>query len=225
MEKQNEEISIKKLPIGVDNFEKLIKDGYYYADKTLMVKDLLDRNGDATVFTRPRRFGKSLGLSMLQYYFENLKKDKAKIFSGLATEHAGAKYREHRNKYPVIQMSLKDVAKITLESSMKLLISEISREFERHDYILASPLIRAKNKELYQRLSDKMASFDEYDVPLEKAYFSGYYDKMVDFIRTFLGAALKSNNALKFAIITGCLGVSKESIFTGINNLHMISIL
>ena len=240
-----------KLPIGIDNFEKIIKDEYYYADKTLMIKDLIDKGGEVNVFTRPRRFGKSLGISMLQYFFDNLKKGETNLFDGLNISRAGDKYIEHQNRYPVIKLSLKEASKIEFESSITMLISEISSEFKRHDYILESSCLKEDSRVLYQRLASEKATIDEYskslrflseclelyhnekaiilideyDVPLEKAYFNGYYDEMVNFIRSFFSGALKTNDSLKFAVITGCLRVSKESIFTGVNNLNIVSIL
>ena len=242
-----------KLPIGVENFKDMIENEYYYIDKTLMIKELLDKGGSVNVFTRPRRFGKSLNISMLQYFFENLKKDDAHIFNGLNIEQVDKKYLEHQNKYPVIKLSLKDAASANFNSAYKLFKTEIANEFRRHQYLLESLSLDSLQKQRYQSLLDESADqekfqnslkflcqclqqhynqkvillIDEYDVPLEKAHFANpsYYDEMVGFVRSLFGAALKTNDALHFSIITGCLRVSKESIFTGVNNLNIVSIL
>jgi len=244
---------ITPLPIGVENFYDMIRKGYYYVDKTLMIKELLDKGGYVNVFTRPRRFGKSLNISMLQYYFDILKKDKANIFDGLKIMDAGGEYREHQNRYPVIKMSLKGAEGLNFDKAFEKLKIEIASEFKRHDYLLESEKIREVDQQMYRIIVDETASIvqfenslkflsnclerhyeqkviiliDEYDVPLEKAHFAqkSYYNEMVDFIRSFFGAALKTNDSLYFSVITGCLRVSKESIFTGINNLNIISIL
>jgi len=216
-----------------------------------MIKDLIDKGGEVNLFTRPRRFGKSLGISMLQYFFDNLKKDDSDIFDGLHISRAGEQYLAHQNKYPVIKLTLKEASSDNFDDSFKKLINEISSEFKRHKYVLTNGTLESSEKDKYQRIIDETAVdtdyslslkflseclekyynekviilIDEYDVPLEKSYFSGYYDKMVNFIRAFFGGALKTNDSLKFAVITGCLRVSKESIFTGINNLNIVSIL
>jgi len=188
-----------KLPIGIDNFEKLIRNEYYYADKTLMIKELLDKGGEVNLFTRPRRFGKSLGISMLQYFFENLKKDDAYLFDGLNIANVSDKYLEHQNKYPVIKLTLKGTGKSNFNDAFEKLREKISSEYDRHRYLLNSQAIEKEHKELYQRLVNKSATvneyssslkflseclekhynekviilIDEYDVPLEKAHFNG----------------------------------------------------
>lgn len=240
-----------KLPVGIDNFEKLIRKKYYYADKTLMIKDIIDTGGEVNLFTRPRRFGKSLNISMLQYFFENLKVDSAHIFSGLKIEGAGDHYLAHQNQYPVIKMSLKGAGKANFNDAFEKLSGIIADEFKRHLYILDAKTLIDSEMMLYKKIVDQKATvneysgslkflsecllkyfdqkviilIDEYDVPLEKAHFNGYYQEMVDFIRSFFEDALKTNDALEFAVITGCLRVSKESIFTGINNINIVSIL
>ncbi|MDE7431919.1 MAG: AAA family ATPase, partial [Lachnospiraceae bacterium] len=238
----------KPLPIGVDNFEKLITKGYYYVDKTAFIKDLLDMKGDVNLFTRPRRFGKTLNMSMLQYFFEDMRNSKGEsidnsgIFSGLRIMQAGEKYLSHMGKYPVITLTLKAGKQSTFESAYKQLIWQISMEFERHSYLLDSDmsdemLERYKSilggyanldvfKASIQFLSGCLEKYygkkviiliDEYDVPLENAFVCGFYDKMIDFIRALFESALKTNSSLDFAVITGCLRISKESIFTGLN--------
>ena len=247
----------KPLPIGIDNFEKLITRGYYFIDKTLFIKDLLDNKGSVSLFTRPRRFGKTLNMSMLQYYFEDMrdeftgeKKDNSYLFEGLNIMDCGDEYTSHMGKYPVINLSLKSAKQGTLELAFKCLREEISNEFRRHQYILESDKLKVE-KEEYMKIvskSDDMSLYitalkflshclekyynkkaiiliDEYDVPLESAFFKGFYDEMIDFLRSLFESALKTNVSLEFAVITGCLRISKESIFTGLNNLKIISIL
>jgi len=239
------------IPIGIEDFEAMIVKGYYYVDKTLMIKDLLDKKGYVNLFTRPRRFGKSLNISMLQYFFDNLLGDKASIFAGLNISKADDRYLDHQNKYPVIKIGLKDVESDSFEEALEMLEIEISREFRRHRYLLDSDRIDDEEKTFYRNILKKKASrsqlrnslkflseclenhysqkalilIDEYDVPLEKSYFAGYYPSMVSFIRGFFSAALKTNESLDFAVITGCLRISKESIFTGLNNLSIESII
>lgn len=247
----------KPLPIGVDNFEMLVTRGYYFIDKTLLIKDLLDKKGMVNLFTRPRRFGKTLNISMLQYFFEDPRKDDGSksdythLFEGLNIMQAGEKYLSHMGQYPVITLSLKEAKKLKFSDTYKALVYEISREYVRHYFICQSDRLLPYEKEKYTRImeekgekSDYSASLlflsqclkkyygkkaiiliDEYDVPLENSFFQGFYAEMIDFIRSLFGAALKTNDALEFAVITGCLRISKESIFTGMNNLKIISIL
>ena len=234
----------KPLPIGVENFEDMIKENYYYIDKTLFIKDLLDQKGKVNLFTRPRRFGKTLSISMFQYFFENLKEDKCHLFDRLNIATAGEAYLAHQNKYPVIKISLKEASTDCFEDSFKKLVTAISGEFKRHGYLLEHSALQKSDQEKYQRIVSEEATYhdysgslkfiseclvhyyhekviiliDEYDVPLEKAHFN-------DFIRSFFSDALKTNDGLHFAVMTGCLRVSKESIFTGLNHLNIISIL
>ena len=240
----------KPLPVGVENFEKLINWGCYYVDKTLFIKELIDKKGEINLFTRPRRFGKTLTLSMVQHFFEKCEKDRSGLFDGLKIMTAGDRYTSEMGKYPVINITLKDVEQRDFESSFWMLRTELEREFDRHRYLLESEKISDYNKELYVSILSRKADdktytsslrflsecleqhygekvvilIDEYDVPIQKAYFNGYYDEMVDVIRTLFHTALKTNRSLGFAVITGCLRVSKESIFTGFNNPKMISI-
>ena len=244
-------MKLKPIPIGIEDFEQMIINDYYYVDKTLMIKDLLDKKSYVNLFTRPRRFGKSLNISMLQYFFDNLMADKVSVFDGLNISKEGDAYLSHQNKYPVIKLALKDVIATGFEEAMEMMEIEVSNEFDRHSYLLESEKLKVGEKAIYQRLLNQEASrselrnslkflsnclekyyaqkviilIDEYDVPLEKSHFKGYYDEMIDFIRGFFSAALKTNKNLHFAILTGCLRVSKESIFTGLNNLNIISII
>ncbi len=247
----------KPLPIGIDNFEKLITRGYYFVDKTLLIKDLLDNKADVNLFTRPRRFGKTLNISMLQYYFEDRrdeftgeKIDNSYLFEGLNIKAEGEKYTKDIGKYPVINLSLKSAKQRSLDLAFQCIREEISNEFKRHKYIIESDVLKAE-KEHFMKIvnNDKDMSLyitalkflsnclnkyhnekviiliDEYDVPLENAFFEGFYNEMISFIRSLFESALKTNPSLEFSVITGCLRISKESIFTGLNNLKIISIL
>ena len=247
----------KPLPIGIDNFEKLITRGYYFVDKTLLIKDLLDNKADVNLFTRPRRFGKTLNIGMLQYYFEDRrdeftgeKIDNSYLFEGLNIKAEGEKYTKDMGKYPVINLSLKSAKQRSLDLAFQCIREEISNEFKRHKYIIESDVLKAE-KEHFMKIvnNDKDMSLyitalkflsnclnkyhnekviiliDEYDVPLENAFFEGFYNEMISFIRSLFESALKTNSSLEFSVITGCLRISKESIFTGLNNLKIISIL
>lgn len=246
----SDEMEFKPLPIGIDNFEKLITRDYYFVDKTLLIKDLLDNKADVNLFTRPRRFGKTLNLSMLQYFFENSEKDNSYLFEDLNIMKAGEKYISHMGKYPVINLSLKSAKQPTFELALKCIKDELVDEFRRHDYVLESDKLN-EEKEKYLKivkaqeddslyitalkfLSQCLEKYhgkkviiliDEYDVPLENSFFEGFYDQMIAFIRSLFESALKTNSSLEFAVITGCLRISKESIFTGLNNIEIISIL
>ena len=247
----------KPLPIGIDNFEMLITRGYYFVDKTLLIKDLLDNKAAVNLFTRPRRFGKTLNISMLQYYFEDRrdeftgeKIDNSYLFEGLNIKGESEKYTKYIGKYPVINLSLKSAKQGSLDLAFQCIREEISNEFKRHKYIIESDVLKAekehfmkivnndKDISLYitalKFLSDCLNKYhnekviiliDEYDVPLENAFFEGFYKEMIGFIRSLFESALKTNSSLEFSVITGCLRISKESIFTGLNNLKIISIL
>ncbi|MDO4305912.1 MAG: AAA family ATPase [Eubacteriales bacterium] len=246
----------KAMPIGVDNFEKLITNGYYYVDKTMFIKELIDLKGEVNLFTRPRRFGKTLNLSMLRYFFEDTGNDEKnaenrELFHGLRIMSAGEEYVDQMGKYPVINMTLKSAKQGTFESAYYKIKEEIAREFKKHDILLESKNLLETDKQLFRDIMNKKASYDaysgalrflsecfytvtnqpviilidEYDVPLENAYFSGFYDKMAELIRSLFESALKTNDFLKFAVITGCLRISKESIFTGLNHLNIMSVM
>lgn len=243
-------MEFKPLPIGIDNFEKLITRGYYFIDKTLLIKDLLDNKTDVNLFTRPRRFGKTLNMSMLQYFFEDSKKDNSYLFEGLNIMNAGEKYTSHMGKYPVINLSLKSAKQPTFELAYISIRRRIAEEYKRHEYILEHQELKHE-KERYLKilkeqgeegdyidalyfLSECLEKYhnkkviiliDEYDVPLENAFFEGFYDRMIKLIRSLFESALKTNSSLEFSVITGCLRISRESIFTGLNNLNIISIL
>lgn len=244
---------MRQLPIGVDDFKKLRENCFYYVDKSLFIKDILDRRGEVNVFTRPRRFGKTLTLSMLKYYFEQKidGQDNSPLFHGLEIMNAGEKYTRQMQQYPVIYLSLKSSKQPNYEMAYENILDEIAEEFRRHNSVLESAKLLEEEKERFVRFRKQEASrseytkalyfltsclkkvygknvivlMDEYDVPLENAWFRGFYDQMVDFIRSLFESLLKTNENLEFSVITGCLRISKESIFTGLNNLDIISIL
>lgn len=244
----------KALSVGVDDFGKLICGNYYYVDKTLLIKELLDRKGEVNLFTRPRRFGKTLNMSMLKYYFEDTGNDETNksnrdLFSGMNIMNSEDRYLDHMNHYPVISLSLKSGKRAQFSSALFQLCEELGREFDRHRGVMDQ--LPTEKQQRYQRFLNRSASadeysnalrflsevlwsaygrkviilIDEYDVPLENAWFCGFYDQMIDFLRSMFEGALKTNPCLEFAVMTGCLRVSKESIFTGLNNLKIISIL
>lgn len=247
----------KPLPIGIDNFEKLVTRGYYFIDKTLFIRELLDRKGDVNLFTRPRRFGKTLNISMLQYFFEDarndegVKQDNTCLFEGLDIMKEDERYLSHMGQYPVINLSLKSGKQPNFFLALKAITEDIASEFRRHFYVCKGERLNSYEKEKFmafmtekmnreeynkslQFLSQVLEKYygkkaviliDEYDVPLENAYMRGFYTEMVDFIRSLFESSLKTNSSLEFAVITGCLRISKESIFTGMNNLKIISIL
>lgn len=248
----------KALPVGVENFEDLVKSEYYYVDKTMFIKEMLDLKGKVNLFTRPRRFGKTLNLSMLRYFFEDtgdkVKNEQNKeLFRGMKITNAREKYTEQMGVYPVINLTLKSAKQEDFENAYYTMQVEIASEFDRHRSVIETgrEKLTQKEYEQYIRIADEEADekqvrgslklfsrcmykitgkntvilIDEYDVPLENAYFRGFYEKMVIFIRSLFESALKTNDYLQFAVITGCLRISKESIFTGLNHLKIISIL
>ena len=247
----------KKLPIGIDGFEKIRTNDFYYVDKTLFIKELLQNWGEVNLFTRPRRFGKTLNMSMLKSFFE-VGSDPA-LFDGLKIAKEKELCEKYMGKFPVISISLKGVDGLNFESASVALRTLIGNEARRFDFLRNSANLSNDDKDAYAQLTEigpaqggfytmtegmaavslKILSqllekhcgqktillIDEYDVPLDKAFQGGYYDEMVNLIRNLLGNALKTNDSLFFAVLTGCLRISKESIFTGLNNLkvHTIS--
>ncbi|MEN8905245.1 MAG: AAA family ATPase [Clostridiales bacterium] len=247
----------KPVPVGIESFKDIIKKGYYYVDKTLFIKDLLDLKGGANLFTRPRRFGKSLNMSMLQYFFEdtgdeetnNLNKN---LFSGFKIIKEGTNYTSHMCQYPVITVSLKAAKKPNFDMAYDAIKKIIISEYTRHIYLEDSNKLSKLQLDLFKKIciegtatdgdfydslkflseclykhhnKEVIILIDEYDVPLENAYSSGFYNEMIGFIRLLFEGAIKTNENLNFAVITGCLRISKESIFTGLNNLKIVSIL
>lgn len=247
----------KPLPVGVDNFKMLVTKGYYFVDKTKLIQDLLDKKGLVTLFTRPRRFGKTLNMSMLQYFFEDErdrngeKRDNTHLFEGLQIMQAGENYRSHMGRYPVINLSLKSGKQPDFKLAYEALQEEIAREYSRHYFICESDVLLPNEKRKYRSILEQTAKrgeyntslqflsqclekyygkkaiilIDEYDVPLENAFMRGFYNEMIDFLHSLFESALKTNSSLEFAVLTGCLRISKESIFTGMNNLKIISVL
>ena len=240
-----------KLPVGIENFEEIRRNQYYYIDKTKLIEQLFDSLGKVSLFTRPRRFGKTLNMSMLKSFFE-IGTDPS-LFDGLYISENKELCEQHQGQYPVIFLSLKDVEGLSFSEAKRRCIQLIKREAERFYGLKNSERLLDIDKKNYCRLLDmtvqeedsdivsssiKMLSallykhygkktvilIDEYDVPLDKAFQHGYYKEMVHFIRGLLGEALKTNDSLAFAVLTGCLRVSKESIFTGLNNFKILSI-
>ncbi len=238
----------RKLPVGIDSFEKLRKENFYYVDKTELIADLMRNWGEVNLFTRPRRFGKTLNMSMLKSFFE-IGGDKS-IFDGLAIRREEELCEAYMGKFPVVFISLKGVDGLTFEDAYERLRQLIRNEAFRLAELRGSMAITDEEKSSYLRIINEKDAFsdiseslrmlcsllekhygqkailliDEYDVPLDKAYAHGYYDRMIDLIRAMFSAALKTNDSLFFAVMTGCLRVSKESIFTGLNNLMVHSI-
>ena len=239
---------LKKLPIGIENFEKLRQEDFYYIDKTRLIEQLLTRWGEVNLFTRPRRFGKSLNMSMLQSFFE-IGKDKT-LFDGLRISDNQELCEEYQGKFPVVSVSLKGINGATYEEARRFLIKTINEEARRLSVLSDSAELDETDHELLTQLKKKemtndslvysireltellekhygrkvIVLIDEYDVPLAKANENGYYDEMVLLIRNLFENALKTNNSLKFAVLTGCLRIAKESIFTGFNNFKVYSI-
>ena len=239
---------LKKLPIGIENFEKLRQEDFYYIDKTRLIEQLLTRWGEVNLFTRPRRFGKSLNMSMLQSFFE-IGKDKT-LFDGLRISDNQELCEKYQRKFPVVSVSLKGINGATYEEARRFLIKTINEEARRLSVLSDSTeldetdhelLIQLKKKEMtndslvysIRELTELLEKhygrkvivlIDEYDVPLAKANENGYYDEMVLLIRNLFENALKTNSSLKFAVLTGCLRIAKESIFTGLNNFKVYSI-
>lgn len=238
----------KILPVGYDSFEEIRKGDFYYIDKTFLIKDLLNKVGKVNLFTRPRRFGKTLNMSMLKSFFE-IGSDKT-LFDGLAISKEQQLCEEYQAKYPVVFLSLKGVEGRKYEDAIEMLKTLVNAECGRLDFLLQSPRVKDEDRRVMESLYRKTGTetelknalvtlmrmlhahygeqvillIDEYDVPLDKAHANGYYEQMVTFLRGFFGEAFKTNPDLYFAVVTGCLRISKESIFTGINNLKVDTI-
>ena len=238
----------KKLPIGIDNFEKIRRDDFYYVDKTKLIEQLLDKWGEANLFTRPRRFGKSLNMSMLRHFFE-IGMDKT-LFDGLYIADNKKLCDTYMGKFPVVTISLKGISAGSYQGACRLLGKAISEEARRLRFLEESTRLDHNEKILFHELlqpemTEEVIAYsiremmellekhyqekvivliDEYDVPLAKANEQGYYDEMVILIRNLFENALKTNDSLKFAVLTGCLRVAKESIFTGLNNFKIYPI-
>lgn len=236
-----------KLPVGIDDFKKIREAGFYYVDKTKLIEQLLQSWGEVTLFTRPRRFGKTLNMSMLKSFFE-IGAEKS-LFQGLYISEKEKLCAEYMGKYPVIFLSLKGVEGLHFADAQKMLMTIINNEVRRHYYLKTSDKLTVEDRKQFEKMllnedvnlvdSLRLLSqllylhydqkvvilIDEYDVPLDKAFKNGYYQEMVSLIRGLFGQALKTNEFLQFAVLTGCLRVSKESIFTGLNNFEINSIV
>ena len=236
------------LPIGIEDFKEVRKDGYYYVDKTALIEQVLEKRSKVTLFTRPRRFGKSLNMSMLKNFFE-IGTDAA-LFEGLHISKNTQMCEKYMGKYPVIAVSLKGVDAATYEEAFDQLVDIMNNNAAEFSFLQNSDSLTDYEKERFIKLLDDQMNqkimgssmlwltkllekhynkkvvvlIDEYDVPLAKAHENGYYDKMVRLIRNMFGNVLKTNNSLAFAVLTGCLRIAKESIFTGLNNFKVYSI-
>lgn len=238
----------KKLPIGIENFEEIRKEDFYYIDKTGLIVELLYNWGAVNLFTRPRRFGKTLNMSMLEHFF-SITGDKG-IFDGLEISKEAALCEEYMGKYPVVSVSLKGIDAGAFETAYQMAVNVVTEAAAKFYFLLDSEKLNDYDKAEYKCLLDKNMNegilngslrrlsgmlekhygkkvillIDEYDVPLAKAHANGYYNQMTALIRSLLGEALKTNSSLKLAVLTGCLRISKESIFTGLNNLKVLTI-
>ena len=241
----------KRIPIGYEDFKQLMDGEFYYVDKTMLIYELLTGGGQNNLITRPRRFGKTLNFSMLRYFFDITEKENQYLFDGLKISRYYEKLSAYRNTHPVVTLSLKCAKQGNYEYALDSLCNEIKGQFSKYSFIADSERIKPNDREEFMKILysepdaalfgrsikflcsclkqyygvNTIVLIDEYDVPLEDAYFSGYYDKMVLFIRSLFESALKTNPALEFSVITGCLRISKESIFTGLNNLEVNSIM
>lgn len=242
------EVRKKKLPIGIENFEEIRTKGFYYVDKTGFIKELLENWGKVTLFTRPRRFGKSLNMSMLKSFFEL--DGRKEIFEGLEISKEVSLCEKYMGKFPVISVSLKGINADSYEIAREMAISAVNLEAMRFQYLLDSECLTIFEREAFTKLlrsemneatlysslkvlsrllekhhnSKVILLIDEYDVPLAKAFEHGYYDQMITLVRNMFEQALKTNDSLEFAVLTGCMRISKESIFTGLNNLKVLSV-
>ncbi len=241
-----------KMPLGVENFRDLVEGGYAYVDKTYVIKELLDNGIPVTLLTRPRRFGKTLTLSMIKEFFD-VKNKAQNIFEGLKIAKAGEEYMQHRGKYPVVFISMKMAAAGGWQETYSIVKLIISRAYSEYKYLLDSDALDEDEKAYYRRVkrggeeccyADLLGSLssltkmlykhhgtkpilliDEYDAPIQYAWEKGFYDEMISFMRQFYSDVLKTNEALNFALLTGVLRVAKESIFSGLNNLMTCSVL
>lgn len=239
---------MKRLPIGIEDFEKIRQEDYYYVDKTGMIGDIIRNGAEVTLFTRPRRFGKSLNMSMLEQFFSL--NGKPELFEGLQIMGEPELCQKYMGQYPVISLSLKGINAVSYETAFKIAVRGINESAAMVDYLEQSERLTKNDKESYRELLKRdmdeaefyvslrelsrllakhfdkkvIILIDEYDVPMAKAYENGYYDQMIFTMRNFLEQALKTNRNLQFAVLTGCMRISRESIFTGLNNFQVLSI-
>lgn len=241
----------RKLPIGISNFKEIIENGYYYVDKTLLIKELLDDSSKVLLLARPRRFGKTINMSMLKYYFEKSKRDNAYLFEGLSILKQGEEYTHHLGRYPVIFITLKDIKNSTWEMTYSKIRECIVEEYDRFDFLASSGRLTEIERETFKRIRSGNAReseyenslkylteyldkhyeaapillLDEYDVPIQSGYVNGFYNEIIEFMRNWLSGAVKDNSHITFAVMTGILRVGKESIFSGMNNLKVRTLL
>ena len=236
-----------KIPVGISDFAKIQNYGYYYVDKTGLIADLLEKEtAEVTLITRPRRFGKTMGMSMLANFFD-IRKDSKAMFEGLEISKNAALCSEWMNQWPVLFLTFKDVDGLTFASAKEMLLNRIAAIYNDHSYLLEGTRVQENDRKVFERLADEVSGnptdamlktsivllmrlmhnhygkpvillIDEYDVPIAKASAKGYYPEMLDVIKGLMSTALKDNDALRFAVVTGCLRIAKESIFTGTNN-------
>lgn len=249
--KNNESYNIKKpLPIGISDFKRAVSD-YYYVDKTMLIKEFLDSKPQVSLFTRPRRFGKTLTMDMLKVFFEKTDSDTSKYFEDKYIMKCGEYYKSFQGKYPTIFLTFKDVKCSTWDETYQKIVNLISLEYLRHEELENSDKLNNFEKELYCKISQGKGSYvdyqmslgflslilkkhynvnaviiiDEYDTPVEQGHLLNFYDKIIEFIRTFFSSGLKDNSNLEFGFLTGILRVAKESVFSGLNNIKIYSIL
>lgn len=245
---------MRRLPLGIDNFRELIEDEYYFVDKTYFIKDLLDTRAKVTLLTRPRRFGKTLTLSMLKEFFDVNSAD-SRLFDELSISRSGKKYMGRQGKYPVIFISLKDVTRGDYQAALRSVCDKISDLYFEYSFLSDSVALAEREKMYFKSICDidkeemyglekwgkslkcltmylykhygikPIVLIDEYDAPIQAAWEDGYYDAMIMFMRQFYSEVLKTNEALEFAVLTGVLRVAKESIFSGLNNLRVCTVL
>ena len=235
-----------KIPVGISDFAKIRNYGYYYVDKTGLISELLEDIAEVTLITRPRRFGKTMGMSMLANFFD-IRKDSQAMFEGLEISKNEALCSEWMNQWPVLFLTFKDVDGLTFASAKEMLLNRIAAIYNDHSYLLEGTRVQENDRKVFERLADEVSGnptdamlktsivllmrlmrnhygkpvillIDEYDVPIAKASAKGYYPEMLEVIKGLMSTALKDNDALRFAVITGCLRIAKESIFTGTNN-------
>lgn len=244
-------IRLKGLPIGIDNYKKLIDRGCLFIDKSLFIKEIIDDAAEVKLITRPRRFGKTLNLSMLRYFFEKTEEDNSRLFKDLNIWKQGEFYTKEQGQYPVINLTFKDVKYRNFSDCFERINILIADEYKRHNYILQSANLEESDKKIYVSIMNEEASYvrisaalefltsilrqyhkrevivliDEYDTPINLGYTYGYYDDITDFTKNFLGSGLKGNPNLKTSIITGIYRVAKESIFSGFNNIKVCSVI
>lgn len=242
---------LKGIPIGIDDFRDLKESNGYFVDKSLFIKEVIDDISKVKLITRPRRFGKTLNISMLRYFFEKTDEDLSCLFKDLKIWREGDTYTSQQGQYPVVNLSFKDVKDMTFDECFENIKHVIGREFRRHKYLLDCKDIDEFDKEMYTEIKNEKADkirlknslylltsllreyykkdvivlIDEYDTPINQGYICGYYEEIIDFMRNFLGGGLKGNPSLKTAVITGIYRVAKESIFSGFNNIEVSSIL